>query len=96
MKTFDDRELRRRVDEVLYYIWDPIGVSPEPCARAEYDSYIPKVFQLVTENDQIEPISEYLVYIEEDYMELIPNEKRCDETAKLLLEHKKAIQQHRA
>ncbi len=29
------RELEKRIDEVLYYVWDPIEVSDEPCARAE-------------------------------------------------------------
>jgi hypothetical protein len=46
MRTFDNDELRRRVDEVLYYIWDPIGVSDQPYARGEYEGYVPKVLQL--------------------------------------------------
>jgi len=34
------KELKNRNDEVLYYIWDPIGVSDEPCARIEYTAYV--------------------------------------------------------
>lgn len=60
MITFDRDELRKRVNEVLFYIWDPIGVSPEPFARAEYDAYVSPVLQLLNENDTINPISEYL------------------------------------
>ena len=45
-----DEELYRRVDEVLHYILDPIGVSGIPQARDEYYSYLPGVFQLVKHN----------------------------------------------
>jgi hypothetical protein len=37
-------ELYRRTDEVLHYIWDPIGVAGVPEARDEYDSYLPHAF----------------------------------------------------
>ena len=47
MRTFDKDELRRRVSEVLFYFRDPIGVSPEPCARSEYDSHVASVLELV-------------------------------------------------
>jgi hypothetical protein len=36
-----------RVNEVLHYIWDPIGVRGEPRARDEYDSYAPEVYSLL-------------------------------------------------
>jgi hypothetical protein len=35
-------ELYRRVDEILYYVWDPIGLAASPAARNEY--------KLATEN----------------------------------------------
>lgn len=54
MIEFDDNELKNRVDEVLFYIWDPIGVSHEPCARWEYKSYIPQVLRLIEQNDDPE------------------------------------------
>lgn len=93
MRSFDADELRRRVDEVLFYVWDPIGVSLEPFARGEYERYVPEVLHLVEQNDTIEPISSYLVKIISDYMSLSPDKKHCDDTAKLLLEHKEAIQE---
>ena len=34
-----DEELYRRVDEVLHYLWDPIGVAGIPEARDEYYGY---------------------------------------------------------
>ncbi len=31
--TDTELELYRRVDEVLYYVWDPIGVASSPAAH---------------------------------------------------------------
>lgn len=56
-----EAELYKRCDEVLHYIWDPIGVSGEPGARDEYSSYLPKVFALVRDNATAEEIAKYLV-----------------------------------
>jgi hypothetical protein len=43
----EHKELYQRVDEVLHYLWDPIGVSGVPEARDEYDSYLLHVFSLL-------------------------------------------------
>lgn len=91
MRQFDAGELARRVDEVLFYVWDPIGVSDEPYARYEYASYVPEVLRLVEQNDDPAPVSLHLAQIERDYMGMTPDKKRCDDTAALLLEHKKAL-----
>lgn len=91
MVVFDNKELSRRVDEVLFYVWDPIGVADEPYARGEYESYVPKVRQLVEENDNIKPISSHLADIVRDQIGIAPNKKQCDFTAELLLKHKQAI-----
>ena len=91
MRKSYNKELSRRVDEVLYYVWDPIGVSSEPYARAEYGSYVPKVCALVEQNDDIEPISSYLEEITTDWMGMSSDKKQCDYTAELLLRHKQAI-----
>jgi len=61
IKTFADkketalkrslRELEQRVDEVLFYVWDPIGVSDTPAARGEYSSYTMTVLKHILEED---------------------------------------------
>ena len=91
MRTFDNGELQRRVDEVLFYVWDPIGVADEPCARSEYESYVPKVLQLVQDNDSIQPIAVYLDSVVTSRMGLSANRKHCEKVAELLLRHKDAI-----
>jgi hypothetical protein len=60
MSIQEEKELYRRVDEVLHYLWDPIGVSGIPLARNEYQSYVPQVLALLNENANTERIAVYL------------------------------------
>ena len=60
----EQTELYRATDEVLHYIWDPIGVSGSPYARDEYWGYLPKVFKMLVNDDPDEKIIEYLLSIE--------------------------------
>ena len=60
-----EQELYRRTDEILHYIWDPIGVSDVPLARDEYYSYLPRVFSRLIEDCKYHEIAEYLVKVEE-------------------------------
>ncbi len=54
LRKLSDREneLYQRVDEVLHYLWDPIGVSDVPGARDEYHSYVPQVFSLLKQRKE--------------------------------------------
>jgi len=83
-----DKELWLRVDEVLYYLWDPIGVSSEPRARGEYESYVPQVFGLLNANADENRIAAYLVNIVTDTMGLPEDTEQALEAARILLEWK--------
>ena len=87
-----DKELYKRCDEVLHYLWDPIGVRGSPGARDEYYSYLPQVFALV-KNDGEDAIAEYLVTVERDRMALRPDPKRARDIARKLIEFRKWIHQ---
>ena len=63
----DQMKLYRRIDEVLFYVWDPIGVSPS-WARDEYQSYLPKVFRAVMNNTPRKELRDQLINIEAEYM----------------------------
>ena len=91
MQVFQPNELESRVDEVLFYNWDPIGVSPEPYARAEYRSYVISVLGMVQNNKSATEIAEYLCKIESESMELPPNKEKAIAAAELLKQHKEAI-----
>lgn len=56
----EHKELYQRVDEVLHYLWDPIGVSGVPEARDEYDSYLPHVFSLLVRRAEAQEITDFL------------------------------------
>ncbi len=62
------KELIQRIDEVLFYEWDPIGVSDEPWARAEYSSYAMTILKYVL-NEDLNQIANQLSKIETDSMD---------------------------
>jgi hypothetical protein len=84
------KELTNRVDEVLYYLWDPIGVSDEPCARGEYSSYALSILNFVISED-VEKIIEKLTEIESKHMGLIPDGIKNRQIAERLIRDKYVI-----
>lgn len=81
-----DLALYRAVDEVLHYVWDPIGVASVPQARDEYHGYLSQVFGLVREASSLTAIADYLTRITVDCMGLDPRPEHDREVAELLLE----------
>ena len=82
----EELELYKRCDEVLHYIWDPIGVAGAPGARDEYDSYLSQVFKLLRDGAQGEEIADYLVRVETESMGMATSRTRAQNTATVLLE----------
>ena len=80
------KELYQRVDEVMHYVWDPIGVSGTPPARDEYDGYLPQVFAMLLEAKDRGSISAYLTQVEEERMGLTPSRERAEEVTEVLLD----------
>ncbi len=88
-----DKKLYSRVDEVLHYIWDPIGVSGLPCARDEYTSYVPQVFRMLKDGEDGKEIAEYLMTIVNDSMCIKGDRDTAEEVAGILLQWKQKISQ---
>jgi len=86
------KELNQRIDEVLYYVWDPIGVSEEPCARAEYSSYTMTILNYVI-NEDLNQIAHQLSKIETGSMGLTANNEQNLKIAQRLLDYKDAVEQ---
>jgi len=82
----DEMKLYDRCDEVLHYIWDPVGIAGAPGARDEYDSYLPQVFKLLREGAGEDQIADYLVRIETESMGMSPNRAGAKNAATTLLE----------
>lgn len=85
-------ELERRIDEVLFYVWDPIGVSGMPAARGEYSSYTMTILKYVLDED-LKKIAWQLGKIETNSMGLMTNEIKNLEIAELLLDFKYAVEE---
>jgi len=77
-------ELLRRIDEVLHYLWDPIGVGGVPEARDEYSSYAGVVQSMMKKGAECKEISQYLVRIRADHMGRPEESLHEDEIAEIL------------
>ena len=86
----DKLELYKRIDEILFYKWDPIGVSDQYWPRDEYQMYLPQVFQLALDNDSPKPIARYLTQISTDRMELRRRVRHDMKIAELIIAVKKS------
>jgi len=87
-----DAELHQRIDEILHYLWDPIGVAYVPEARGEYASYLPKVFSLLKSNAKANDIAGYLTEITTERMGLSENTVHDRAIATLLLAWEERLQ----
>ncbi len=81
------KALHTRVDEILYYVWDPIGVSDVPDVRDEYTSYVPQVVSLLLKSTPKEDLADHLALIQRDQMGMMPPDRnRAAYVAQLLID----------
>ena len=86
-----DLELYRAVDEVLHYVWDPIGVSTIPQARDEYHSYLPNVFGCLRNGESSQSIAAYLNAVTTNRMGLSANAQHDLKVAEILIDWQDSI-----
>jgi hypothetical protein len=89
----DQMQLYRRIDEALFYIWDPIGISTSAWGRDEYQSYLPHVFTCIMETTPRAELRDYLIQIETEHMGLGMRDgitKRVESFVDLLFDLKEA------
>ena len=84
-------ELYKRTDEVLFYLWNPIGVKDAPEARDEYLSYLPIVFETLVNGRSDGEIKKYLLSVESERMELSSNNKNAEMVVDILKRYKDQI-----
>lgn len=79
----------RRIDEVLFYVWDPIGVNDlGPEARDEYSSYADRVWRMALDGETKSDVSSYLTQITTDRMGLDSRKRADDEVADIIWDWK--------
>ncbi|MEC5386638.1 hypothetical protein VVD49_12955 [Uliginosibacterium sp. H3] len=86
-----DQMLYGVVDEVLHYVWDPIGISRIPQARDEYHAYLPQVFALLIGNADEEGIASYLHETATGRMGLPADLQREGNVARVLMEWRRVV-----
>ena len=84
-------ELYKRTDEVLYYIWDPIGVSLIPTARDEYQSYLTKIFYMLLKTENGDEIISELECIATEHMGLPKISDKAKIAVSILIGYKEQI-----
>lgn len=87
----DQLELYKRIDEILFYEWDPIGVSDSDWARDEYQSYLPRVFAYAMKSKSPEPIAKYLSVVSTENMGLSAAPEHDMKIAKIIIEVKENL-----
>jgi hypothetical protein len=75
-----DLEIYKRIDEILYFDWNPIGVNDIP--RDEYYSYIPEIFGLKQAGANNEEIAQALYNIEKETIGMAGAIEFCRSIAK--------------
>lgn len=86
----EDDELFKRIDEVVHYLWDPIGISEIPQARDEYHSYLAAIYSSVKSGNTKEVV-ETMKRITGENMGLIFDQDKAEKAAEILLEWKRVI-----
>ncbi len=86
-----DQALYDRCDEILFYTWDPIGISDAPEARSEYTGYTPQVWRLVRDGAPADDVVRYLIKIATGWMGLGDNEQRARAAVAAMLQARAEI-----
>jgi hypothetical protein len=86
-----DKALYSAVDEVLHYVWDPIGVSGVPQARDEYHGYLPHVFGMLRSGASEESVAAYLSDVATVRMGLAACPQKNREVANVLIGWRDAL-----
>ncbi len=85
------RVLQQRVDEILHWRWDPIGIAGTPQCRDEYSSYAPAVTRLLAEGATASEIATHLTKVATCSMEVAAADAQA--VAELLIEHRDWIKE---
>jgi hypothetical protein len=83
--TTEQKSIYKKIDELLWKDWDPIGINDSEEARDEYQSYIPRIFSFKINRADKETIAQYLYKIETDNMGLGGNIDNCRTIADKIL-----------
>lgn len=85
-------EIYRRVDEVLHYLWDPIGVAGTPECRNEYQSYLPQVYSMLMAKKPASEIAGHIANVASESMGLRSEIGHLIELVEIMEGHRDLLQ----
>ena len=88
-----EKDVFRYCNEVLHYVWDPIGIAGHPQARDEYDSCVPGVVKLLFSDASTRAIAKHLTQLSTDAMRLSAKREHDLKIAELLIEWRNVLQE---
>ncbi len=74
LTTEQRTELLKRIDQILWNDWDPIGINDYGGPEDEYDDYSPEILELLIENAGTEEIAKKLLSFESEWIEVFTND----------------------
>jgi len=78
-------ELYKRIDEILWFDWDPIGIN-ENGVRDEYSGYLPGIYKLKVNGASKDEIAKYLDKIVTEKMGMESNIKFSEQIAEKIID----------
>jgi hypothetical protein len=82
----EQNPIYKKIDEILWFDWDPIGVNIFEDARDEYWGYLPLIFRLKINGAGEDEIAKTLHKIETDNMGLTGDFEHCRVISQKILE----------
>lgn len=79
-----NKVLHNRIDEILFYKWDPIRVSDSNWPRDEYTLYVNEVLELAANNTTFQPLAEHLEWLATEVIACAVSKERTYKVAELI------------
>jgi bacterioferritin-associated ferredoxin len=88
--TKEQKILFEFIDDLLWYEWDPLGISEHGSGDA-YQSYVPQIFDLTVGNATVEQIAARLRSLETGTIGVGGDFDKCKRVAQIIVQKKQAV-----
>lgn len=78
-------EIFQRLDEILFYQWDPIGISYSNGVRHEYEAYLPQLLYIAFTDRSVKAVMSYLDYAAAEWIGLAVKQEKLEEIAEMII-----------
>ena len=78
------KALYTRIDEILFYRWDPIGFADSSGPRDEYSMYVNTIFNMMIKGASAKKLAKHLTMISTEWIGRPENKERDKEVAALI------------